>query len=296
LKRNRILVTGFTGQLGRLVAVALQDRYGIQPQILVRPHHLSEGWLSLPGMEVRVGDYTDPPSLAKALQGAEAVFLVSPVHPDMRARELALVEQVAAMPEPPHIVKISGLGTGLDSFVNSGRWHAEIEQKIRELSLPATFLRPLFFMQNMGLQVAPALETGILRGAVQDAAIAMVDARDIADVAAAVLVGGSPAEGQAVALTGARALTYQDIADTLSTAFGKPVRFERQSDEEMRTMLSRLGQPEWHIDIVLQYNRAFEQGWASQVSDAVEQTLGREPRTLECYFSELAATAPESDD
>ncbi len=111
-----------------------------------------------------------------------------------------------------------------------------------------------------------------------------------------VLVGGSPIEAQAVALTGARALTYQDIADTLSTAFGKPVRFERQSDEEMRTMLSRLGQPEWHIDIVLQYNRAFEQGRASQVSDAVEQTLGREPRTLECYFSELAATAPESDD
>jgi len=247
-------------------------------------------------MEVRSGDFTDPASLSAALEGCDAVFLVSPVHPEMRSREMALVEQAAAMPRPPHIVKISGLGTRLDSFVDSGRWHAEIEQRARELRLPATFLRPMFFMQNMGRQIPGVLATGILHGAVEAAAIAMVDARDIAEVAAAVLIGDSPIQGQAVPLTGSHAFTHEEIAQALAVAFGQEVKYERQSSEEMRALLSSLGMPDWHSEIVLQYNRAFIQGWASQVSDTVEQVLGRAPRRLEDYFAELATASVSPDD
>ena len=64
--------------------------------------------------------------------------------------------RAAAEAGRPLVVKISGLGAALDSFVDSGRWHAETERDIRELDLPFTFLRPYFFMQNLGLHFAGA--------------------------------------------------------------------------------------------------------------------------------------------
>ena len=123
---DKVLVTGYTGRLGGMVAAQLRDSHSIEPRVLVRPSHLDRpDWKSPQGVEVAVGDYATEASLDAALEGVDAVFLVSPVHPDMRNRELALAERAAKQRVQPHIVKISGLGTRLDSFVDSGRWHAE---------------------------------------------------------------------------------------------------------------------------------------------------------------------------
>jgi len=287
--RDSILVTGFTGRLGGLVASSLRDRYGIRPRVLVRQAHLeSEHWSSPRGMEVVAGDYDAPGSFDAALDGIDALFLVSPVHPQMRARELALAERAARQSPSPHVVKVSGLGTRLDSFIDSGRWHAEIERGIVEVGLSATFLRPLFFMQNLGFQAQSMRDAGVLRGGVEDAAIAMVDARDIAEVAAAVVRGGTAIEGDAVVLTGPRAYTYSEVAAAASEAFGRQVTYARQALDEIRATLMKSGQPDWHIEILLQFNEAFRRGWGDAVSDTVDRVLGRPPRTLEAYLRELA--------
>lgn len=285
-----ILVTGSTGRLGGLVASSLRDRHGIEPKVLVRQTHLdAANWQTPSGMEVLVGDYQDPSSLEAALEGVDAVFLVSPVHPEMRARELALAECAARQKSQPHIVKISGLGTRLDSFINSGRWHAEIERGILERGLLGTFLRPFFFMQNLGFQAHNMRDQGELRGGIAGSAIAMVDARDVAEVAAAVLMGKTPIEGQAVALTGAQSVTYEDVAALASAVFGRRVKYTRQSMGEIRSALAQSGQPDWHIEILLQFNEAFKQGWGDEISDTVHRVLGRAPRTVEAYLQELAS-------
>ncbi len=287
---SNILVTGYTGRLGALVATTLRDQFDTEPRILVRPHHVEPaGWRPPAGMQVVTGDFEDRSSLDAALDGVDAVFLVSPVHPDMRSRELNLARCAAQQPQPPHIVKIAGLGTRLDSFVDSGRWHAEIERDITALELHATFLRPLFFMQNLGFQAASMRDDGVLRGGVADAAVAMVDARDIAEVAAAVLVGGTAVEGQAVTLTGDRSFTYAEVAAAASAAFGREVTYERQTLAQVEQILRKSGQPDWHVDILLQFNEAFIQGWGNEVSDVVRRVLERPARTLETYLAELAA-------
>lgn len=291
---QRVLVTGFTGRLGGRVAAILRDVYGARPRVLVRPPRLSATeWSDPPGIEVVAGDYTEPGSLEAALAGVDCVFLVSPVHPEMCARELALAEQAARMTDPPHIVKVSGLGTQLDSFVDSGRWHAEIEQGIRDLGLRATFLRPLFFMQNLGFQLDAIRQTGLLRGGVGDAAIAMVDLGDIAEVAAAALIGETPITGQSVSLTGPRAYTYHDVANALSNALDRPVTYQSQSLDEVRAALEQSNLPAWHIQILLQFNEAFLLGWGSEVSDTVELVLGRPPRTLDEVLETLTGSVAD---
>lgn len=287
---RQVLVTGATGRLGAAVATALRENHNLTPRVLIRPQHLeAPDWQPPAGVEVAAGDYTDDTSLRDALEGIESVFLVSPVHPEMRERELALANLAARVPQPPHIVKISGLGTRLDSFVDSGRWHAEIERGISELGLRATFLRPLFFMQNLSFQLARIRATGQLHGGVGDARIAMVDLRDIAEVAAALLADEQAGSGQSLTLTGSAAYTYDQIADVCAQVLERPVSYARQTLDEVSAALIRGGQPDWHQRILLQFNDAFIRGWGSNVSDSVERILGRPPRRLEDTLAEFAA-------
>lgn len=283
--RTRTLVTGYTGRLGGMVTAILQTRYGVQPRVLIRPQHLdAPDWQAPSNVEVATGDYEDTTSLETALTNIDTVFLVSPVHPNMRARELALASAAAQQTNPPHIVKISGLGTQIGSFVDSGRWHAEIEQGIHDLGLSLTCLRPLFLMQNLGQQMTLIRKTGVVRSAVGNAAIAMVDARDVAEVAAAAMVNDTAIRGQDVTITGPKAYTYEDVANVCSDVLGRPVAYQRQSKDDVRATLKKLGQPEWHIDILIQFNEAFVRGWASKTSDVVERVLGRPPRSLAAYL------------
>lgn len=293
--RQHILVTGFTGRLGSLVAECLRDKHGVKPKVLVRPDRVNApGWQPPDGMQVMVGDYDHPESLDAALASAEAVFLVSPVHPRMQERELTLAASAARQEKPPHIVKISGLGTRLDSSVDSGRWHAEIERDILELGLGATFLRPLFFMQNLSFQADSMRDAGVLRGAVAEAAIAMVDARDIAEVAAAVLAGGSPIEGEAVSVTGSESYTYSQVAKLASTAFNRTITYQMQTLDDTRAALEKSGQPQWHVDILMQFNEAFLTGQGSRVEETVNRVLHRAPRSLAAYLGELSGGAQAS--
>ncbi|MDA1073777.1 MAG: NmrA family NAD(P)-binding protein [Proteobacteria bacterium] len=286
-----ILVCGYTGRLGKRVACALRDQHGVTPRVLVRPHHLQkEDWSDPQGMTVYPGAYSASAELTESLSGVDAVFLVSPVHPDMQSRELALAEAAFAANPNVHIVKISGLGTRLDSIVDSGRWHAMIEQTIRSRGIHLSALQPYFFMQNLSFQLESARTTGVVKAGVQDARIAMADERDIADTAARVLLGGTAIEGTSVPLTGSAAYSYADVADLFSSSLKRRVRYVDQNPSDMQAALQKAGQPDWHIQILMQFNLAFQRGWGSTVNSVVEQVLGRAPRSLSTLIEELCSS------
>ena len=289
---REILVAGATGRIGGLVARELTRR-GLQPRALVRDAARARDALP-PGAMPIVGDLEDSASLGPAVDGIDALLVVSPVHPRQRVMQGNLV-RAAADAGRPLVVKISGLGSSLDSFVDSGRWHAETERDIRELGLPFTFLRPYFFMQNLGLQLAGARSEGVIRSGAGDARIAMVDAGDIASVAARLLAGEVDRQGEALDLTGREALGYADVASQLAKALGREVRYEPQGADATRAFFERLGMPDWHVEILLQFDRAFAKGWGARPSDAVEQVLGRGPRSLSAYLEDtLREESPEA--
>ena len=221
------------------------------------------------------------------------MLLVSPVHPRQRELQGNLVRAAAAAGRPL-VVKISGLGTALDSYVDSGRWHAETEADIRALGLSFTFLRPYFFMQNLGFQLGGARRDGVIRAAVGDARIAMVDVADVVAVAARLLAGEADLVDEAVAITGSEALGYDDVASVLSDVVGRDVHYERQSTVAARSALEKSGMPDWHVEILLQFNRAFAEGQAAHASDLVERVLGRAPRTLRAYLEEAVRAGDAS--
>ncbi len=282
---DEILVTGGSGRIGGYVLKHLIDDYGEKPRVLVRAGSVVDAALA-DKVTLATGDFADPAALAEAVDGVSAVFLISPVDPKQRELQ-GNVARAAAAAGRPLIVKISGLGTALDSYVDSGRWHAEIEADIASLNLPFTFLRPHFFMQNLAFQLPGARTDGVIRAAVEDARIAMIDYRDIAEVAAALLVGRADLLGQAVPITGSQAVDNVQVASTLAQLLGRNVDYEKQTLDEARMALQSGGQPAWHVELILQFNRAFLDGWGATVSTVVEDVLGRPPRTLEDCLSEL---------
>ena len=284
---RRVLLVGATGRVGRFAARELAAR-GASVRALVRDKVRAAALLP-DTVELHRGDLSQPGTLAGALEDIDAVLLVVPVSERQAELEGVLVERVQSLRREVLIVKVSGLGTASGSSVPSGALHAQTEALIRATGLPFVFLHPLFFMQNLAFQFESARRNGVVRAAVGDARIAMIDAADIAGVAARLLSGEAVRTGRTLRLTAATAVGYADVAAELQRRFSRPVNYVPQSIDALREQLIQVGQHPWHVELLCQFNRAFASGMAEAVSDDVQQVLGRPPRSLATYLDDALA-------
>lgn len=282
-----ILVCGATGLIGGLVIDHLLCLKAPVRAMLRTAGKMRE--FEQRGVDVVLGDFDQPPSLPKALRDAQAVLLVSPSNPDMVRQQCAMVEAiVAAGPPFPLIVKVSGFLTALDSASQSGRWHAEIETEIARHQVPLTSLRPPFFMQNLLRLAAGVKEENTIRNAVGLARIAMVDARDIAAVAAHCLLDPAQA-GASHIITGPSAVTYADVANECSRVLGRRIRFEPRGLTAESEIHRRAGIPEWRIRVLEEFQRGFIGGEGELVTSVVEQVAGSPAISLAAFIDDHSA-------
>ena len=288
-----ILVTGATGRIGRRVVKRLVANH--EPvRVLVRDPDKARTLLSA-DIEIFEGNLGQRDLVQSAVSGSRSVLLLSPVDP-AQVELQGNVVKAALETTQPHIVKISGLGTALDSYVDSGRWHAETEHQIQSSGLPYTFLRPLYFMQNLAFLLDSARSKGIIRSGVGDAKIAMIDVEDIAEIATRVLIEPGHLMNQAVTLTALQAVTYHDVARELTALLGRTVHYEQQSLEDVMLALKKTDEADWHVKILLQFNRAFLEGYGDAANQFVADMLGRSPSTLSQYLRQLVKHADLNDD
>jgi uncharacterized protein YbjT (DUF2867 family) len=280
-----ILVTGATGLVGGAVVRQLAAQ-GVPVRALVRSPEKAAA-LAGPTVESVVGDFARLETLGPALQGVTRALLIS--HHDVRQVELqGNFVEATRRAGPVHVVKLSGLATAPGSPSQSGRWHAETEAQIRDAGLPWTFLHPPYFMQNL-LRAAPAIAAhGILTAAMTDGRIAMVDARDVAAVAAATLTGPGHA-GQTYVITGPEALSHARVAEILSEAVGRRIAYRDIELDALRAQLVAAGTPPWLVQLRLEFTSLLREGFAAVVTDTVTRTTGRAPRTFAVFAAEHAA-------
>jgi uncharacterized protein YbjT (DUF2867 family) len=284
-----ILVVGATGLVGREVVAGLA-RAGVPVRAMVRSAERAAG-LRGPGVEPVVADLADPASLNRALAGVTRAFLLSPLAPEQAILQGNLVA-AARRAGPVHVVKLSGLGTAPDSPVRSGRLHARTECLIEDAGLPFTHLRPLFFMQNLLHQAPEIAATDVLAFPMRRARVAMIDARDVADVAVAILAAPGSVSGhagRAYTLTGPEALSFDEVARTIGQARGRPVTYRDQAPEARERHLRAAGLSEWLVALRLEFAAVLAAGGADDVTGAVQAVTGRSARTLAAFAAEHAA-------
>lgn len=278
---NKIIVTGATGTIGSFVCEQLKA-INADFTALVRSEEKAVP-LNEKAVKTVLGDLSDIASLENALSGMDKVFLLSVTSPESPKLQGNLV-RIAKEKGVKHIVKVSALGTSLDSKFGIGRYHAMTEKDIRESGIAYTFLQPHSFMQNLIFDSATIKEQSAIYAPMADGKIGMVDARDIAAVAVKAL-SEEGHEGKTYILTGPKAISYHDIATTFSKALGKNVNYVAVSSETAHKGMLDSGMPEWLAEDITGLNQVFAAGKGSDLSTDVENVTGRKPHSIEDFVN-----------
>ncbi|MFI5408032.1 NmrA/HSCARG family protein [Kaistia sp. UC242_56] len=285
-----ILVTGSTGTIGGQVLAHLQ---GLSVDIRALTRSPETAQLPAGLMAVR-GDLADPDSVRAALEGVSTLFVLAPNVADELTQAM-LTLTVAREAGVKGIVYLSVFGG--DAYADvphfAGKYTAE--RMIEALDLPATILRPAYFIQNDLRQKDGLLKAGVYGSPIGAKGVSMVDIRDIGKAAAIELVrreqAAAPLGRETYALVGPDGLTGEGIAAIWSEALGRPVRYGGDDlaimEQRLKTML-----PAWHaLDLRLMFSRYQTEGAVAAADDLARLTklLGHAPRSYAAFAREAAA-------
>lgn len=225
------VIAGVTGHTGSVVAsTLLAARHPVR--VIVRDPAQGEAWRAR-GAEVAVASLDDRPALARALAGATGAYLLLPPPPwtieglaAERARLSTAILGAVADARPGHVVFLSSIGAERATGTGMIKYVHPIEQGLRASSVPSTFLRAGFFMDNWTALLPGAVASGALHYAWPASTPApQVATADIGRTAARLLAEGPPADGaRIVELAGPADLDFDATAAAISRAAGTPIR------------------------------------------------------------------------
>ncbi|GAA5111203.1 NAD(P)H-binding protein [Pseudonocardia adelaidensis] len=258
-----IVVTGATGNVGRPLVQALVDAGEKVTAVSRRPSHVPDG------VEAVAGDLLRPHTLAQAVSGAQALFLLTSADVHGAAADLDAVLEVARDGGVRRVVLLSSIG------VASGRHPSGLEDSVTASGLEWTLLRPGAFATNDLAWAEPVRTARTVPTPFPDVAVPVVDPADIADVAAAVLLGEGHA-GRTYEITGPSPVSPRERVAAIGAALGEQVRLVEQTRAEAKAQM--LGfMPEPVVEATL--GALGEPTPAEQrVSPDVERVLGRAAR------------------
>ena len=277
-----ILVTT-AGKVGSEAARLLAGR-SVPVRVLVRDPAKAAG-LAQAGVEVVLGDLADSASLDAAMRGVSGVILVSPA---IAAQEVNVVE-CAVRADVQYVVKITSKASS-DSPIARRRGQAEIEDALIASGLGYTLLRNNAYMQNFLMLAAAIAATDGFGSSVGDGRIGMVDARDVAAVAAHIAASPSGHDQKTYWPSGPETLSYPDAAKVLSDVLGRSIAYRRTTAAQDKQAMIDAGVPAAVAEDNVRALGLFDQGDADYVTDDIPTLLGRPARG----FAQFAADYSEA--
>lgn len=255
-----VLVTGATGQQGGSVAYALLDKGHTVRALTRNPDAEAARRLAAAGAQIVAGDFSDPASVERAAQGADAMFVVTSFWgngPEVETEQGIAAVNAAKAAGVGHLVFSSvadaNKATGIPHFESKYR----VEQAIAALGIPHTIVAPVAFMENA---VAPwginALRNGVYAfGLPATRSNQLIAVADIGAFVAAVIERGASVFGKRFDIAGEQ-LTGTEQAAILSRSAGKPVHYQeiplaaaRQQDPESAIMFEWFDRVGYDVDI-----------------------------------------------
>jgi len=237
-----IVVTGATGQLGRLVIAALLKTVPAgQIAAAVRSPEKA-GDLAALGVQVRRADYSDAASLDAAFQGATKVLLISSNEIGARLAQHRAVIDAAKRAKVQLLAYTSVLRADTSSLGLAAE-HLDTEQAIKDSGVPAVILRNGWYTENYTAGVPGAVAQGAIYGSAGEGRISSAARSDYAEAAAVVLAGQGHA-GKIYELAGDSAYTLAELAAEVSRQSGKPVEYRNIPEADYKAALIGFGLPE----------------------------------------------------
>lgn len=281
-----IVITGATGQLGRLIVAELiasmsADQIGVSVRDPSKANDLAAR-----GVRVRRGDFDDSASLADAFEGAKQVLIVSSNAAASGGDPLAQHRnaiQAAKAAGARRIAYTSHMGASANSAFPPMRDHAATEAMLAACGIPWTSLRNGFYAATVPRLVGDAARSGVL-AAPADGKVSWTAHADLAAGAARILADEGRFDGPTPPLTASEALDLADVAAVLSKQTGRVIERRIVADDDHSARLAGFGLPRPAIDIMLGLFRASRAHEFEAVDPTLAMLLSRQPAAIRDFL------------
>ena len=279
---KKILITGATGNIGQETIQSLLKYNNKDIKIIaaVRDIEKAKNQLSkFPSLEYRSFDFMDNESMLAALEGIDQVLLVRPPAISQVKEYILPLIKMLKRKNIEQVVFLSLQGVEKNPIVP----HYKIEKYIKEEGIPYTFLRPSFFMQNLStthqLEIKENNEIFIPAGRGRTN---FIDVRDIAEVAALVLVESGHLN-EAYELTGSRGYSYEEISNILSVILKRKITYKSPSVLRFFFRKKKEGMAIGKIIVMTGLYTVARLGKANHKTETLKKLLGRKPMDFRSF-------------
>jgi uncharacterized protein YbjT (DUF2867 family) len=279
-----ILVTAATGHIGPYLVQNLVAR-GEAVRAMTRSEAKARAISALEGADIAVADFRDPDALDAALDGVTRVYWTTESHPEQLEHHAIFIDALKRS-KVELVVKNSVIAAEFAPTCSFCRWNREGEILLMGSGLPWTLVRPHQFIDNYRRN-APEIAQGRMYGARGDGRAAMIDVRDVAAAAAAIVAGEDQA-WKTHYLSGPEAFTADEAAAAFTDILGWEVQAVDLGSEGYWKILRAKGLDRWFATALIGIEELWRDGYGDVVSSTVEDLTGRPARTLRDWITENA--------
>lgn len=277
--RGKILLTAVSGNVGSAVAEYLR---GENIDFLAGARNIEKNKRQTESIEYIHFDFEDIATYETALQGVEKVFLVRPPQlTDVKGIFIPFIQKCKEA-GVKQIVFLSLLGVEKNPFPP----HYKIEKAILASGIPYTFIRPSFFMQNISTTHAEDIKVRddlfIPSG---NAKISFIDTRDIGEIIGRTL-SEKGHENKAYTITGGQAITYYQVANSMTRILGREITYSNPSLFKFRKTMIYRGVKKEFATVMMVLYLTTKLGMANHVTSTSEMLLKRKPRTIDDFIKD----------
>lgn len=287
---GKILVTGVTGLLGRIVLDKLLSKVPASSvKVLVRDEAKAAPFKQL-GVEVAIGSYDDKTSLVNAFKDVDKLYFVSGSDVAKRSQQHENVVNAAVEAKVGHVVYTSfqrknETSTSPIYFVASS--HLLTENLLKSSGLKYTILKHGIYTEMIPIFIGDrVLETGVIFQPAGEGKTAFILRSDLADAGVEVLTGQGY-ENRSYELTGPAAVSYAEIAAKISAVTGKNVSYASPTPEVFTAELTKAGVPAEYIGLFAGFSGATKEGEFADVTTDLEKLIGRKGGSVEAFLQQV---------
>jgi NAD(P)H dehydrogenase (quinone) len=278
-----IIVTGASGQLGRLVIDALLKKVPANQIVAAvrNPEKVTD--LATLGVQIRHADYDKPETLEKAFQGADKLLLISANEVGRRTPQHRAAINAAKKVKVGLIAYTSILRADTSPLPLAIE-HKETEQLIKESDLPYVFLRNGWYTENYTAGIPTALQYGVVMGSAGNGRISSAARADYAEAAAAVLTQDKQA-GRIYELAGDESYSLSELAALIAQKSGKAVAYQDLPEAEFKAALVGAGLPDWLAILLAESDVGASKGGLFDDTHQLSKLIGHKTTPLEAIVA-----------
>ncbi len=284
---NKILVTGATGNIGNFLVQRLKEKGADFVAGVPGPEMGKLDSLGINAVEL---DFNDDKTLDKAMKGMDTLFMLLPLEEQMSEWGRNLV-YAAKRNRIKFVLRSSVIDSNPESKHLLFKIHGQIDHILRASGIPFCIVHPNSFMQNFVVYLGEMINnTGTFSFAHGNARISYNDVRDVAAVDAEIITNPDLHRGREYIVTGPRAVTDHEIAEMLSKAAGREIKYVPLSEEQYTEELVKERLSEWQVKVNLSLEHNALEDKQSVLSGIVRKITGKNPISFDQFAMDYAAT------